>query len=686
MGRNFPPGRAVSAGINPRTCPVGSASKNMSDFAPRRAFFLSLVLLLIAVAASAATPSARFDGRMVYDPTTSHTILFGGSTPTDTATKTSYEFNDTWDWNGLLWTQLFPLHIPTARYGHVMVYDSARKRIVMFGGRTGGGKTDLNDTWIFQNGDWTQLNPPNSPPGRLLAGGAYDPLRDRVVIYGGASISADGKTVTPFHDMWEFDGTTWTQVLSDGPVIDKPLMVWDDARAAIMMLGVDSNLVSHQYYYSSSAHKWNEVTGTRLPSCVNEGAITYQPTNGTVFFTGGACSGITAVEDNEEWDGNQWNPKTVKVNVGRVYGQAQTFDVSRQEVLLFGGNPATGGLTRNQLWSYTGDWTPISDPNLTPAARSLAVFVSDPINNAIWLFGGIDPTITNFDLWKYQYGKFLRVVVADPPPQNCGSPNGAIDTDRKKLVILCSDSTMSEFDFTDWHPVVGVSKTPPIRSFSSMTYDQNLKKTVLFGGYGSDYTDNTWLWDGSSWTQVTRNLPPARALASMWYDPHLKRTVIFGGIGRQSSQDRVTRFNDMWSFDGSGWTEIKPATVPPARYGAQVAVDPTTGNVLLFGGLRVDNVTTPGTGNNPPATTQVQVYADDFWQWDGTNWSQVTYPRVPYARENGGMAWDPSTSMMVIFGGYAGQQYLSDLWTLTPDRGWQPQTTPVSRRRSTGRP
>jgi hypothetical protein len=658
----------------------------MSDFSPRRALLLASALLLLATAASATTPSGRFDARMVYDPTTAHTILFGGSTASDPATKTSYEFSDTWDWNGLFWTQLFPLHVPAARYGHVMVYDSARQRIVIFGGRTGGGKTDLNDTWVYKNGDWTQLNTPNAPPARLLAGGAYDPLRDRVVVFGGATISADGKTVTPFHDTWEFDGTTWTQVLSDGPAIDKPLMVWDAARAAIMMVGVDSSIASHQYYYDPTARKWNEVTGTRLPSCVNEGALVYQPSNGTVFFTGGACTGVSGVEDNEEWDGNQWNPKVVKISVGRVYGQAMTFDTNHQEVLLFGGNPAVGGLPRNELWSYTGDWTSIGDLNLTPPARAVFVFTSDPLNNAIWLYGGLDPTITYADFWKYQYGKWQRTVVADPPPQSCGTPTGALDVDRKKLVIVCSDSSIGEFDFNDWKIFTNLNNSPQVRTFSSMTYDQNLKKTVLFGGYGTDYVNDTFLWDGIAWTQIKKNLPPARLGAAMWFDSHLNRTVIFGGVGRQNSQDRVTRFNDMWSFDGSGWTEIKPATVPSPRYNAQVAVDPRTGNVLLFGGLRLDTVTTPGTGNNPPTQTEVQVYADDFWQWDGTNWSQVTYPRVPYARDDGGMAWDPSTQMMVLFGGYAGEQYLSDLWTLTPDRGWQPQTTPVVRRRSTGRP
>lgn len=658
----------------------------MSDFSPRRALFLSLATLLLASAALATTPTARYDARIVYVPVTTHSILFGGSTGVDNGgTKLSYELNDTWDWNGTIWTQLFPVHVPTARYGHVMVWDSARNRIVMFGGRTGNATTDLNDTWIYKDGDWTQLNPPTSPSPRVLAGAVYDPLRDRIVLFGGATITSDNKTATTFHDTWEFDGTTWRQVLADGPAVDKPIMAWDNARLNILMLGVDTSIATHMYNYDPSVPAWKEKTNTRLPSCVNEGGLSAQDTNGTVFFTGGACVGVSSTEQSEEWDGNQWNPITPKLNVGRVYGPAMTFDLSRQQTLLFGGTPVLGSSPRNEMWTYKdGDWTQVVDPNLIPPARELFVFRSDPNTNAIWMFGGIDPFTTYADLWKYQFGKWQRAAATNtPPPQFCATPTSALDIDRKKLVVLCADSaTMSEYDFTDWKPITGLSKTPPVRTFSSMTYDENLKKSVLFGGYITDYIDQTWLWDGTAWTEITRDLPPQRILASMWYDPHLKRTVIFGGQGRASSQDRVTRFNDMWSFDGTRWSEIKPATVPPARFGAQVAVNPTTGNVLLFGGLRVDTVQVPGTNGQPSTTKDVQVYADDFWEWDGTNWKQVTYPRVPYARENGGMAWDPSMQQMVIFGGYAAQQYLSDTWTLNGDKGWQPKIVDPIRRRA----
>ena len=65
------------------------------------------------------------------------------------------------------------------------------------------------------------------------------------------------------------------------------------------------------------------------------------------------------------------------------------------------------------------------------------------------------------------------------------------------------------------------------------------------------------------------------------------------------------------------------------RYGAQVAVNPTTNHTLLFGGIRLDI----DANNN-----QVQVYANDTWDWDGTTWTKVNTALVPPARENAGIA------------------------------------------------
>jgi hypothetical protein len=162
----------------------------------------------------------------------------------------------------------------------------------------------------------------------------------------------------------------------------------------------------------------------------------------------------------------------------------------------------------------------------------------------------------------------------------------------------------------------------------------------------------------------------------MWYDPVLKKTVIFGGLGRLTANDRLTRYNDMWSFDGIGWTEIKPTTLPGTRYGARVAVDPRNNHTFLFGGIQV-------TGDGTSQSPQVQVYAADTWEWDGANWTRVATDGVPPARENQALAFDPNRNEMVMFAGYSGY-YLSDLWALTNFKTWRPWVDTTLRRRAAG--
>jgi hypothetical protein len=190
-----------------------------------------------------------------------------------------------------------------------------------------------------------------------------------------------------------------------------------------------------------------------------------------------------------------------------------------------------------------------------------------------------------------------------------------------------------------------------------MVYDAHIKKTVLFGGFNDiNYDNETWLWDGAKWTQVKNNAATARSDAAMWFDPIMNLTVLYGGIGQPTTNDRIERYEDMWSFDGNGWTQMKSITTTPGqRYGAQVAVNPADGHAYLFGGLKliIDGA------------KQSQVYQNDLWMWDGTakQWSQVNTASIPPERENGGLAFDPVANELTLFGGYAGI-YRSDLWSL----------------------
>ena len=652
----------------------------MSDPSLKRNIVLSILFTFVATALFAVNPASRYETRMVYNAQTTRIILFGGVTGVDSGTRKTYHLSDTWEWTGARWIQRFPAHSPGERGGHAMVFDSNRGQIVVFGGRN--DTADLNDTWVYQNNDWTQINTPNSPPVRSLPGAAFDPIRDRVVLYGGTQISADGKTITPVHDTWEFDGTTWTQIGGDGPAVSKPLLAYDAERNQVIMLGLDNNTATQMYAYDAGAGKWNQVTPATLPPCVNEGMLGYQGSNKTVLYTGGVCTNATGVDETYEWDGTTWNKITLNASATRLFGAGLAYDDSRQLVTMFGGSPVVGQPVAD-TWIYTAQtWLTLSDFT-RPGPRSLFSFTTDPVSNTIWMYGGNDAFTTFSDFWQFQNGEWQEMS-AENTPAGCLTPNAAFDTDRNKLVLVCAASDTFEWDGTAWKAFTGLNTLPPFHRFSSMAYDATLKKTVLFGGFdGTNYLDETWTWDGTSWSRQKKNPAPSRALAAMWYDSTLKKTVIYGGIGRLTTQDRVTRYSDMWTFDGNGWTKLTASGgTPGMRYGAQITIDPRTSHVLLFGGLRDDPVPPV-----PPSTVpgEVQVYADDMWEWDGSAWAQLHPTTVPPARENGRMAFDPTRNEIVMFGGYAGA-FFSDVWTYNPTT-WKARIfDPIGNRRRVAAP
>jgi hypothetical protein len=74
-----------------------------------------------------------------------------------------------------------------ARQGHTAIYDPARDRMVVFGGTAAG--SSFNDVWALSfagSPGWTQLTPAGTPPSMRYGPTAiYDPVRDRMVVFGG---------------------------------------------------------------------------------------------------------------------------------------------------------------------------------------------------------------------------------------------------------------------------------------------------------------------------------------------------------------------------------------------------------------------------------------------------------------------------------------------------------------------
>lgn len=593
---------------------------------------------------------------MAWDPGSGRMVLFGGITEPDSSDQ-RYAYDDTWEWTGRRWEQKFPAVHPPARNGVVMVTDQIRERVILFGGAAADNQT-FSDTWSYTQGVWRLLNPPASPPPRRYAGGTYDPATDRIIIYGG--VAGEDEILT---DTWEFDGTTWRQLAAAGPQLTGPTLVIDEDSGELLLVGVEitgGTFEGRTYRWSGT--EWVRLEPATQPRCVAQTGMVWQQHNGDIVLHGGACPSGAMNPDTFKWTGSDWSKVTTTGTAGIVFGHSMAYDPLRQEILLFGG---TDLAARSSTYRYRdGRWTIELTAGAQPGARSLFVFETATFDGVTshYLFGGLETGLPRSDLWRLD-GNIWRRVSVEGGPTACSYPAGAFDAARSRLVIVCEDRKVWEFSGSAWKENAPPDDGPTGRRWASVEYDPVRKNIVMFGGYDfPSYLNETWTWNGTRWTEVEqrRNAPFGRALTSMFWDPINQKMTIFGGIGRETDNDRIERLGDMWVFNGTQWTEVTPASLPPIRYGASVVWDPTRGTqgaAVMFGGK-----------------SEKEIYLNDEWQWNGSTWTQVQSANPPSARMNAGMVFDADSMAVIHYGGYAGR-YFAELywlkdgaWTLIPPR------------------
>lgn len=125
-------------------------------------------------------PVGRWGHDMAYDAMRQRIILFGG--------HTGAYARDTWEYQskgsgGKGWLRIQTAHSPMACGRHKMAYDVDRKHTVMFGGLDGVNVAD--GTWCFENDDWTTGRIYGRPPARADYVMVYDSVRRRMVVFGG---------------------------------------------------------------------------------------------------------------------------------------------------------------------------------------------------------------------------------------------------------------------------------------------------------------------------------------------------------------------------------------------------------------------------------------------------------------------------------------------------------------------
>ena len=543
----------------------------------------------------AHSPAARAFANLAWDG--SRLILFGGSNASGTASA------DTWAWDGADWTLLTPALSPPARSSAMMTYDPVRLQIVLFGGLAADGLTYLADTWVWDGATWARRNPASSPSARQLAVMAWQGAVQQVVLFSGLS-------AIPSAETWWWDGNNWilhpetvSPALQWGSVGE-----WDAARQQLVLFAHYAGDNSELWIYANNAvQQFLTLTtvanpaagGTVFPAgtqSVRAGALlglAATPAAGLEFqgWIGGCAGSLrscnlvlnanTTVTANFGYPLSwlQLNPSTSAPPRGSLILQnpiSMAFDVARQQVVYFGG-PAG-----DQTWTWNGaTWTKRA-PVHSPSARSGHAMAYDAARQRVILFGGGANMLAVNDTWAWD-GTDWTLVDSGTGPAKRFNHAMAYDRARQEIVMFGGLDENFNYDPGTWAWTGAqwilrqASGGPPVRSDFGMAFDPVNAEVVLASGFEGQ--NDTWGWNGSSWTRKFPTHLPSSTLnhfCQMAYDERLQRTVML--------MDNYPGAPLTWVWNGLDWSQLSPVQNPAPRTASGIVYDGVRGQVLLFGG------------------------------------------------------------------------------------------------------
>jgi hypothetical protein len=416
----------------------------------------------------------------------------------------------------------------------------------------------------------------------------FDPARGRIIMFGGAYGGS-----FPMNDTWEWHSETneWIQL---NPAHIPPLtsfspMAYDPAGQRLIV-HTSGNPVSATWAWNSAASDWDQLK--------TKGAPPFRNTH------------------------------------------AMVTDWGRATVVLYAGYPSS----LNDTWEFDGSSNSWTQRAAGPDSRIYAMMAYDPGTARSYLFGGYGGELWS---WDGNSGVWQFLAPAHRPGLNQAA-RMTFDHNRARAVLMggSQNSGLFEWDGLEWSRHLPTVE-PPRRDSFALVFDGT--RTLLIGGraMGQDLND-TWAWDGESWTPLnSENLTP-RSNAKVSWDSQRNHVVLFGG-SRQ-----FVELTDTWEWDGTAW-ELAATTGPTLRvqYTA-MAFDPVRAQTIAF------------IGGSDTQTTQT-------WAWSDRQWVQFQPAHHPAARSSHAMAWDDSLGAIILSGGY-GPPILSDSW-LWNGTDWNPIDT-----------
>jgi len=296
-------------------------------------------------------PAPRVDGTITYDSATRRVYLFGG--------QGSENFNDLWMYSleRRQWEQInTPGEKPPARFGHTLILDAPRNRLIVFGGEARGF---FSDVWAFglAGAGWRKLSADDAGPSRRYGHSAiYDAARERMVISHGFTNSGR------FDDTWAFDlrSDSWRNITPTGT---RPLRrclhhaVYDAERNLMFLYGGCASgfgpcPLGDLWAFDLTTNQWTERTGGAKPSPRQHFGLAFDGNRSRLLVFGGSGGGL--LNDTWQFDaaGGQWSEVRSQAPIpARRHRHQAAYASDRGTTFYFGGSLESGART-NELWMF----------------------------------------------------------------------------------------------------------------------------------------------------------------------------------------------------------------------------------------------------------------------------------------------------------------------------------------------
>ncbi len=491
-------------------------------------------------------------------------------------------------------------------------FDLLRGRVLVYGGEVGSATLGALWEWRSDSSRFAPLASQGARPSpRRYSAFAYDPVRGRAVLFGGADLSSSPSVF--FQDLWEYD---------------------------------------------SAADRWIDRTPSSLPASwpsKREGArAAFDPNTGKILLLGGRNSGTPAADPFWAWDGATGTFTRLPDPPNPVTGGAAVFDASANKLVAFGG--VSGATYLDGLATYDPvlqQWAQVAKAGSWPGARWLPLAWYDSARNKVCLSGGVGASGAIVDLWDLDTasGAFTSVTTPAGWPTNYSWRSTAFDPSTRRAVHIGSNNGTS-LSVLEWDASAAqlIDRSPPWQSPSArrrhgLAYDEGRDLFVAVGGESATAgLGDTWEYSPGlhRWTQRTATgLPAAGVIGTLLYDPSRTALWMVGTVAFTS-----TGSLEIWRLDkgATSWVQMAHlgTTWPSARVDSGIVFARSLDKILVSGGRL-------------GSTMSVNI-TNELWQFDpvaGTfaNLTPATLPSSwPQSLRQSAASWDEGRGKMLVFG------------------------------------